>query len=295
MITMFYFIFLIIPVISFATWWYFCRKLSLEQENQLISKFFKGKTILITGASMGIGAETAIRLSKYETKLIICSRKKGLLEDVASLCRCNGAEVCSIVCDVSSLEDCQSVVNSGLSKFNCIDILLLNAGISATQKFEEMPDLKLIETMMNVNFYGYVNMTYASLPSIIKSKGTIAAVCSISSIVGVPYRTAYCSSKFAVQGFMTSLRLELQKKGVKVCILNPPWVDSGLQSRHIVETQKKYSGSKMTVQECVHVMLVALATGKREENFTLKNKLARLGLAIAPQLVDAVTLRHVEE
>jgi short-subunit dehydrogenase len=148
--------------------------------------------------------------------------------------------------------------------------------------------------MMNVNFWGYINFVHAALPHLKNAKGSIGVMSSVSGLVGVPFRTAYCASKFAVMGFFNALRQELANE-VKISILCPGWIDSGLNSRHVIEEQTHYSGSKMPVDTAVEIILYTIASGKREEKFVLKNKAAPILQAIIPEIVDWFVSSHVKK
>jgi short-subunit dehydrogenase len=152
--------------------------------------------------------------------------------------------------------------------------------------------------MMKVNFMGYVNMTYFALPYLKKSQdGRIGVMSSMSGMIGVPFRTAYCSSKFAVNGFFEVLRNELGLNSpLKITIICPGWVDTDIRSRHVVESEtQQYTDKKkfMSVEDCVNGALFSMVQGKREEKFELKQRIVPLLKAISPKIVDGMIMRHV--
>ena len=261
-----------------------------------IKKFFTNKKILITGASMGLGENFAEFLSKYETKLILCARSEENLKQVAKNCEKNGSEVLVSKCDVTIENDCKTSVKEAIEKFGGIDILLLNAGISGSLPFSEMKDLSLFKKMMDVNFMGYVNMTFHALPEIKKSDGRICVISSLSGKLGIPMRTPYCSSKYAVTGFFESLRNELvmETPNVKITICVPSWVDTNIRKRHLVETQSKYDETKMiSVEECVLKSLFAVSEGKREERYSGMMSYLPFLSSIEPETVDSLIRKAV--
>eukprot|EP01080_Neovahlkampfia_damariscottae_P008588 gene8588-413_t len=265
-----------------------------NKEDQ-IKQYFTKKTVLITGASMGIGAAFAKRIAKYQTNLILCARSEDILKQVAEECEQLGAKTFYLKCDVTKEEECFEVVKQGTKEFGGLDILFLNAGISATIKLEDMKDKSIIEKIMNVNFYGMVHFAMAALPYLKKSKGSIGILSSITGHVGVSFRTGYCASKFAVQGFFESLRNEIYNDGINISFFIPGWVDTGIQERHLVENQKHYAGKRMKVEDCVDIIAHGMSIKKRLESFSLKHKLAPLGKILIPEVVEYISRRHVEE
>lgn len=189
---------------------------NLKKEDEIIEDFFTRKTILITGGSSGIGEGFALRLADYKTNLILCARTESNLQKVAEKCEKKGAKVIYITCDVTKEQDCKLVVEKGVEKFGGIDVLLLNAGISGSLAFSQIKDLSIFKKMIETNYMGYVNMTFHALPWIKKSNGRIGVVSSMSGKHGIPLRTAYCASKFAVNGFFEVLRNELTHENPEV-------------------------------------------------------------------------------
>jgi short-subunit dehydrogenase len=267
------------------------KQMKLENE-----KFFRNKRILISGASMGLGEGFCEYLSTLNTKLIICSRNKELLTKVATQCEKNGSQVLVSPCDVTIASDCAKSVQKAIETFQGIDILILNAGISGSLPFSEMKDLSLFDKMMKVNFMGYVNMTFHALPEIKKSNGRICVISSLSGKLGIPLRSAYCSSKFAVNGFFEVLRNELMmdNPNVKITLCVPGWINTSIRDRHVVETQQKYDESKMmSVHDCVLKSLFAVSQGKREERYSGMISFLPFLSTIEPEMVDSIARKAV--
>jgi short-subunit dehydrogenase len=267
------------------------KQMKLENE-----KFFRNKRILISGASMGLGEGFCEYLSTLNTKLILCSRNKELLTKVATQCEKNGSQVLVSPCDVTIASDCAESVQKAIETFQGIDILILNAGISGSLPFSEMKDLSLFDKMMKVNFMGYVNMTFHALPEIKKSNGRICVISSLSGKLGIPLRSAYCSSKFAVNGFFEVLRNELMmdNPNVKITLCVPGWINTSIRDRHVVETQQKYDESKMmSVHDCVLKSLFAVSQGKREERYSGMISFLPFLSTIEPEMVDSIARKAV--
>ncbi len=183
-----------------------------------------GKTIVITGASSGLGASLAEQLSLHKTNLVLFSRNIDKLQSVAKACEGNGAKTLVVQGDISKPEDCKKLYNETIKNFNTIDHLVLNAGISMWAEFEEITDLSLFQKLIETNYLGAVYLTYYCLPSLIKSKGMITAISSIQGKIAVPNHTGYVASKHALTGFLNTLRMEVKDKGVDVMLVMPHWL-----------------------------------------------------------------------
>jgi short-subunit dehydrogenase len=202
----------------------------------------------------------------------------------------------AVVCDVTNEENCKKAVEEAVKHFNSIDVLILNAGISGSIPFSQVKDLSIYEKMMKVNFMGYVNMTHHALPEIKRTNGNICVISSMSGKIGIPLRTAYCSSKFAVNGFFEVLRNELAMENpkVKITICVPGWVDSDIRKRHVSESQQSYDKSKMiSIEDCVNKSLIAVSTGKREERFSGISSYLPFLYAFHPDFVDSIVRKAV--
>ena len=173
---------------------------------------FTGKTVLITGASYGLGASFAEGFAAAGANLVLTARSKDLLEATGESCRKLGAKVLCVTGDVSKEDDVKRVVAAGIKEFGGIDTLVNNAGISAHALLEDVPADKLAwyEQLMRVNLWGSVYCTHAALPHLKNSHGRIVAVSSLAGLVGVPGRTAYSASKFGLVGMMQSIREEIK-------------------------------------------------------------------------------------
>lgn len=175
------------------------------------------RTILITGASSGIGAATAIAFAKPNNRLILVSRKnrEGLkkIEDEA---RKMGAEILSILADVSDYEDCKSVVQQGVERFGTIDLLVNDAGISHIGLFQDMtPDEW--QRVMNVNIGSVMNLCHLVIPSMVhRHHGRIINISSVWSNVGASCEAVYSASKGAINSFTKALAKELAPSNIQV-------------------------------------------------------------------------------
>lgn len=259
------------------------------------------KTYVITGASDGIGAELARQLAarhRGAASLVLAARHRDKLVEVAAQCHETGADAIVVPTDVTREEDCRALVETAARSFGGIDCLVNNAGMSAHALFEEVApgDLGWYQDLMTVNLWGSVWCTHAALPHLKATRGQIVAVSSLAGLVGVPGRTAYSATKFAMTGFFEALRTELKPSGVAVTIAYPGVVATEIRRRGFDARGQAAgrSGLKeeqaMSVQECAGLILDGLDERRREVVMTAKGKLGRFIKLLAPSVVENMAL-----
>ena len=172
--------------------------------------FVPGSVVLITGASGALGSLLAYRYAEKGANLMLTGRNASLLEEVAAKCKTiNGSiKIECKTCNVTEDAENKQLVEHCLQVFGKIDILILCVGISGHQLFSENPDLSVVRRLMETNFIGYASITKFALDSLRKNKGQIIVINSMSGLIGLPFRTAYCASKYAVRGFFEALAIE---------------------------------------------------------------------------------------
>jgi short-subunit dehydrogenase len=253
------------------------------------------KVIIITGSSDGIGAEMARQLARKEGSnlaLVLAARKREQLEQVAADCTRSGAQTLVVPTDVSVQEQCRHLIAATAEKFGRIDALVNNAGRSAHALFEQVQDLAWYEELMRINLWGSVWCTQAALPYLKQSQGSIVAVSSLAGLIGVPGRTAYSATKFAMTGFFEALRAELKPAGVSVTTAYPGVVATQIRYRGFnAEGQPMGSSAlkedkAMSVEECAGLIISGMYNRKREVVMSAKGKLGRILKLIAPGLVE---------
>ena len=190
----------------------------------------KNKVVIITGASSGIGKSCAFEFSKLCAKVVLVARSESSLKDISFKINQNGGESIFSVADVSIESDCKKMIEETILKFGKIDILVNNAGISMRSIFLNL-DMSVFNKVMAVNFWGSVYCTKYALPYILKSNGSVVGVSSIAGYKGLPGRTAYSASKFALQGFLESLRIENLKNKLHVLIICPGFTNSNIRKK----------------------------------------------------------------
>jgi short-subunit dehydrogenase len=188
----------------------------------------KDKVVIITGATSGIGKALAYAYAGKGSKVVIGARNHENLLEVAEDIKLGGGEVAFAQTDVTSETDCKNLILTAVERFGGVDILINNAGISMRALFDDV-DLVVIKQLMDVNFWGTVYCTKHALPYIQKTKGSICGVSSTAGLVGLPGRTGYSASKFAMKGFLDSIRTENLKKGVHVLMAYPGFTASNIR------------------------------------------------------------------
>jgi short-subunit dehydrogenase len=187
------------------------------------------KVIIVTGASSGIGEALAMKYAQRNVRLVLAARNIEKLEKIQSILSAQGVETLIEKTDVSKEEDCKRLVENTIRKFGSIDILINNAGISMRALFKDVK-LEVVRRLMDVNFWGAVYMTKYALPHLLKTQGSVVGVSSIAGFKGLPGRTGYSASKFALQGFLEVLRIENLKTGLHVLIAAPGFTTSNIRN-----------------------------------------------------------------
>jgi short-subunit dehydrogenase len=264
------------------------------------------KIIVITGASDGIGAEVARQLAaagKADMGLVLAARNAEHLSQVAAQCQALGAQALVVKTDVGVQADCRNLIAQAMQKFGRIDALINNAGISAQALLQDVKadDLGWYEDLMRINLWGSVWCTHAALPHLKASQGAIVAVSSLAGLVGVPGRTAYCASKFAMTGFFEALRVELKSAGVSVTTAYPGVVATQIRYRGLnaAGVAAGSSGLKedaaMSVEECARLIITGMQRREREVVMSAKGKLGRWLKLIAPGAVESMALAALKD
>jgi short-subunit dehydrogenase len=260
---------------------------------------FTGKTVLITGASTGIGRALALELARSGARLALNARDAQRLSQTASECTARGAAVLAVPGDVTLAEDCRRIVERSLERFQTLDALVNNAGMTMWARFDALADLAPLERLLAVNYLGAARMTAAALPYLKDSRGLIVAVASIAGLTGVPERTGYAASKHAMVGFFESLRIELRGSGVDVTIVAPDFVVSELHKGALAADGRPLGKSPMdephimTSEQCARLIARAMGRRRRLVITSRRGRLGRWARLVAPALVDRIAERAI--
>jgi short-subunit dehydrogenase len=240
--------------------------------------YYTDKVIIITGASSGIGEALAKTLAPMRCKLILAARSVDKLENIAQVCEKLGSKCLVVSCDVSKKESCENLIQETVKNFGKIDVLINNAGISMRALFQDC-SLDDFEKVMNINFWGTVYCTKFALPWLLQSKGHIIGMSSIAGFRGLPARSGYSSSKFAMNGFLESLRTELLHSGVHVLTACPGFTASNIRKAALngkgqAQDESPLDEAKMmSAEEVAEKILYANEKRKRTLILTTQGKM----------------------
>jgi short-subunit dehydrogenase len=262
---------------------------------------FAGHSIIITGASEGIGRALALAFAPQRPRLALAARNQARLESLAEECRSVGAEVRVQVTDVTDPDACRALVDDTATAYGAIDVLVLNAGGTMWSRFDRVEDPTIFARIMRLNYLGSVYPTLHALPHLKRSRGRIVAVSSMAGLIGVPERTAYAASKHAVTGFFDSLRIELEDTGVTVTLVHPDFVVSEIHRRALGPDgrplgENPMAGSRiMSAKRCAELMARAI---ERRDRALITSARGRLGLwlrLVAPRAIDRMAANAIRK
>jgi short-subunit dehydrogenase len=258
-----------------------------------------GKTVLITGASEGIGRALALALAAAGANLALNARNAERLEATARACAAHGVKVLSLAADVAQPEECALLASRTVQHFGGLDALVSNAGTTMWSRFDEIRDLSVFERLLATNFLATVYLTAAALPHLKRSRGLLVAVASLAGLTGVPERTAYAASKHALVGFCESLRIELRGSGVDVSIIAPDFVVSQLHRRALGPDGRPLGKSPMqephimSAAACAALIVGAMRRRRRLVISSTRGRCARWARLLVPRLVDRLAARAI--
>ena len=259
---------------------------------------FKDKVIIITGASSGIGLASARLFGSFGAKVVMAARHLDRLEaEVPTVSRDAGNVLC-VKTDVSVEDDCRQLIEKTVEKFGRIDILVNNAGISMRAMFKDL-DLSVIRSLMDVNFWGTVYCTKFALPYLLQSRGSVVGVISIAGYSALPARTGYSSSKYAIRGFLDTIRIEHLKDGLNVLVFAPGYTASNVRNAALTADGSAQGetpldeGKLMSAEECAEHLAKALAKRKSEVILTGLGKVTVLAHRLFPRLTDKLTYSFI--
>lgn len=281
----------------------------IQSRSKINPIYAEGKNVIITGASCGIGAELARKFARQKANLSLVARNEAKLQVVAKDCLALGAAKAEIIpADLTSDEDIKKMVEKATKSFGQFDILVLNAGRSMGCYFEEIQDMDSINYLLKLNVNGVINTLMCALPAIPKSgESRIVVISSVSGLIGVPYRTIYCASKHALNGFCNALRIELRdtygaQNSPKVQLINFPEVqgtrlNSGRMTMGAVRPpcEFKTGGSAMaTCEQACQDLLREIEKGTDEWGQTAKFVILIWLRLLATYLADTILLKGVK-
>ncbi len=191
-------------------------------------KTLENKIIVITGASSGIGEAMARVYAAQGARVVLGARNAERLAQLTAEIHAAGGVAVWCAVDVTVPEQCKALIDKAVTTFGGIDVLICNAGISMRALFDEV-DLSVLHRLMDVNFWGTVNCCKYALPYVQASHGSIVGISSVAGLHGLPGRTGYSASKYAMTGFLETLRIENLKKGLHVMVACPGFTASNVR------------------------------------------------------------------
>jgi dehydrogenase/reductase SDR family protein 7B len=251
--------------------------------------------VLITGGTSGIGRACALAFGRAGYQVVITGRDQVKLEDTAQALKAAGIVYLTVRADVGDEADAARAVQETLARFGRLDVLINNAGISMRAKFADA-DLSVIKQLMQTNFFGTVFTTKFALPHLIQSKGSIVGISSIAGYRGLPGRTGYSASKFAMNGFLEALRTELLDQGVHVLTAAPGFTASNIRQVALAADGKaqgespRDEGKMMSSEEVADEVLRAVRQRRRSLVLTGQGKLTIFLNKWLPGLTDKLVL-----
>lgn len=259
---------------------------------------FNEHVVIITGASSGIGEALAFQLADQGARLVLAARRGERLEVVAEACREAGSEVLVVPTDVREETQCRALVERTVAAFGQIDVLINNAGFGIEGRFDQLPDLDRFRDVIDTNLMGAVYCTYYALPLLKETRGRIVGVSSVVGKVASAGNGAYAASKFAMNGFFDSLRLDLYGSGVSVTMIYPGFVVTEFVPNMIkLDGQKAgprasgfYNRRMMSAERCAELILNDAWRRRRERVMSLGGKLGVVGARLWPRVADRLVL-----
>ncbi|HVE61844.1 MAG TPA: SDR family oxidoreductase, partial [Chitinophagaceae bacterium] len=240
-----------------------------------MSDYFKNKIVIVTGGTDGIGKALVDLLLSKGAKVATCGRHHDKLYGLQS--EYPSYPLHTVVADVSNENDCRNFIESTIKIFGGVDILINNAGISMRALMKDT-SMDVLHRVMDVNFFGAVYCTRHALNSIIERKGSIVGISSIAGYRGLPGRSGYSASKFALQGWLEAIRTELADDDVHVMWVCPGFTTSNIRNAALDKDGKSQGespmdeSSLMSAEECATYILRAIEKKKRTLVLTFTGK-----------------------
>lgn len=252
---------------------------------------FKDKVVIVTGASSGIGEAIAREFALNGSKVVLAARSEDRLAEIVDDIKAKNCDAIFVKTDVSIESDCKRLIEKTIKQYGTINILVNNAGLSMRASFLDV-DLKVLHRLMDVNFWGTVYCTKYALPFLVKQKGSLIGVSSVAGFHGLPGRTGYSASKFAIHGFLETIRIENLKKGLHVMIIAPGFTATEIRMHALTAEGVEQGDSPRDEQKLMSPEYVAkwvlkgIRKKKRNKLLTWDGRLTALFQRIVPDFVD---------
>jgi len=262
------------------------------------NKKIENKVIVITGASSGIGQALALEFARRKNNMMITGRNNERLNNVAKEILSLNSNVITFTGDISIEENCKKIIESTINTYGKIDILVNNAGISMRALFSEV-DISVLKKIMDINFWGTVYCTKYALPFLLQSKGSVVGISSVAGYRGLPGRSGYSASKFAMNGFLEVLRTENIKTGLHVLTACPGFTSSNIRNTALSKDGTPQAESPldetklMSAQKTAEKIINAIEKRKKFLILTKQGKLTVFLNKICPSIMDKIVYNHM--
>lgn len=255
------------------------------------------KVIIVTGASSGIGLASARQFGREGAKVVMASRSLDKLRELAPSVAAPERVLC-VKCDVTQEAECQALIEATVARFGRIDVLVNNAGISMRALFADL-DLKVIHALMDVNFWGTVYCTKYALPYLLEARGSVVGLVSIAGYSALPARSGYSASKYAVRGFLDTLRIEHLKDGLHVLAFAPGYTSSNVRRAALTADGTAQGETPldedrlMSAERCAQLLSLALRTRRSQILLSPLGCITVRMRQVFPRLVDRLTYKYI--
>ncbi|MDE7134680.1 MAG: SDR family oxidoreductase [Rikenellaceae bacterium] len=259
---------------------------------------FKNKTVVITGASSGIGLALSREFASLGANVVMGARTEEALRSLVAEFESQGVRSLYRVTDITSEQACRELVEAAVEAFGGIDVCICNAGISMRALYDDV-DMSVIHRLMDVNFWGTAYTVKYALPYIQKSHGSIVGVSSVAGFHGLPGRTGYSASKYAMHGLLETIRIENLKKGIHVMIAAPGFTASNVRFSALTADGSPQGASPrnedkmMSAEDVAHRIVRGICLRKRELLMDFNGRATKLIKKIWPSLLDRLFYNHM--
>jgi dehydrogenase/reductase SDR family member 7B len=258
----------------------------------------KDKVVIVTGASSGIGQACAFEFARHCRAVVIAARNEAMLmETQLQLKKING-NVLAVIADVSKEDDCKKLIQATVEKFGTVDVLICNAGLSMRALFNET-ELGVLKNLMDVNFWGTVYCAKYAMPYLLLQQGSLVGVSSIAGKKGLPGRSGYSASKFAVEGFLETVRTENLKNNLHVLVACAGFTATNIRKTSLGKDGNMQGESPrdekqmMSADEVAMHIYKSVKKRKRDLILTTNGKLTVWLNKFFPQIMDKVVYNHM--
>lgn len=250
--------------------------------------YWNNKTVMITGASSGIGKGLALEIATRGARLGLIARREDVLNEIVEEIKQRNGTAIAAAADVRDADAMKQAAERVRAELGPIDILIANAGIGTTHHVGQL-DPEKVADVININVLGAVNSVAAVLPQMIERKsGQLVAIASLAGYRGLPKSAAYSASKAAVSSYFESLRIDLRHTGVNVSIIYPGFIKTPLTSGR--QARMPYL---MELDDGVKKIVTAIEKGKKSYAFPWQlATIVRSGLLMPPSLYDWIAERN---